>query len=241
MTSPPLCTFLLANASKSLPIADRQTPAKGGSLQRGGGVKKWFWVFAWALILTGFALYAEDSTSLSGSSATEESVEAKTIEPYVWPVANIIAGHHVKIVSTFGPRKVPMIPGLDTSTVVVPAEEQHEGVDFAVPDGTNVRAAHSGTVLFAGFSSAYVSRKDKKDKNHLVIIRHADGRSTRYVHLDRLMVRPGQQVKSGELLGTSSESDEWTTPVVHFEIREINGKAMDPLVFIPSNETASKK
>jgi murein DD-endopeptidase MepM/ murein hydrolase activator NlpD len=130
---------------------------------------------------------------------------------------------------------------LDTATVVVPADELHEGVDFAVPEGTNVHAAHSGTVLFAGFSSAYVSRKDKKDKNHLVIIRHPDGRSTRYVHLDRLMVRPGQAVKSGDVLGTSSQSDEWTTPVVHFEIRETNGKAMDPLVFIPGNETGSKQ
>ena len=129
-----------------------------------------------------------------------------------------------------------MIPGIDTATVVVPADELHEGVDFSVPADTPVRAARSGKVLFAGFSTAYVSRADKKDKNHLVIVRHADGKSTRYVHLDRLLVRPGQELKAGDILGKSSDSDEWTEPVVHFEIRDSNGKALDPVTFL--TETA---
>ena len=139
-------------------------------------------------------------------------------EPYVWPVAKRIEGHKVKIVSDFGARGVPEGPGMET----------HDGIDFGVPPDTAVRASRSGKVLFAGFSSAYVSRADKKEKNRLLIIKHADGSSTRYVHLDRLKVTPGQQVVSGQVIGTTGDSDEWTQPVLHFEVRDLGGRAVDP-------------
>jgi murein DD-endopeptidase MepM/ murein hydrolase activator NlpD len=190
-------------------------------------------VFAGALLFwSAPLLWAEDLTTVSSSSGTAVSSSTVVSEPFLWPVSPLIGGRHTKIVSKFGRRKVPAIPDLDTSTVVVPAEELHEGVDFGVPADSFVRAARSGKVIFAGFSSAYVSRKDKTDKNHLVIVRHTDGKSTRYVHLDRLMIRPGQEVKAGDILGKSSASDEWTEPVVHFEIRENNGKALDPMIFL---------
>ena len=186
-------------------------------------MKKLFWLYVWALLVVmGSALLAENLMGPAGSTVTSVSGVQVTTEPYVWPVARILNGHHVKIVSKFGRRLAP-----ETHL-----EELHEGVDFGVPEASAIRAARSGKVLFAGFSSAYVSRMDKTDKNHLVILRHADGRSTRYVHLNSLRVRPGQVVAAGDLLGTSSDSDEWTEPVVHFEIREANGKALDPIKFL---------
>ncbi len=178
-------------------------------------------------------VWADAWTATGASSGTLLSSGTAITEPFIWPVSDMIGGKRVKIVSRFGRRKVPAIPGIDTSTVVLPAEEMHEGVDFAVPADSNVRAARSGKVIFAGFSGMYVSRTDKKDKNHLVIVRHADGMSTRYVHMDRLRVRPGLDVKAGDILGSSSESNEWTEPVLHFEIRESNGKALDPMMFLP--------
>ena len=77
----------------------------------------------------------------------------------------------------------------------------HEGIDYSAPPGTVVRAARSGKVIFAGFSKMYVSRADKKDQSRFVIIRHADGQSSRYVHLAGLRVRPGQDVKPGRSSG----------------------------------------
>jgi murein DD-endopeptidase MepM/ murein hydrolase activator NlpD len=192
-------------------------------------MKQWFWLFGWALLMqAGSVLMAGDLTNPTTSVAVANGVLVST-EPFVWPVSKIIGGHHVKIVSKFGHRKAP-----DTQL-----DEVHEGIDFAVPADSNIRAARSGKVLFAGYSSAYVSRKDKTDKNHLVIVRHADGKSSRYVHLNLLRVRPGQEVKAGDLLGTSSESDEWDEPVVHFEIREANGKALDPMKFFAEPVKAS--
>ena len=163
---------------------------------------------------------AEGLAGPTASTAAVTGVQVST-EPFVWPVSKIIAGHHVKIVSKFGNRKAP-----DTQL-----EEMHKGVDFAVPEESSIRAARSGKVLFAGFSGEYVSRRDKTDKNHLVIVVHSDGKSSRYVHLNSLRVRPGQVVKAGDLLGTSADSDEWDVPVVHFEIREANGKILDPMKY----------
>jgi murein DD-endopeptidase MepM/ murein hydrolase activator NlpD len=187
------------------------------------------------------SLFAESIPGPLASSATAVSSATVADEPFVWPVSNVIAQRKIQIVSKFGRRKVPLIPGLDTSTVIVPGEEMHEGVDFSVPPESPVCAARSGKVLFAGFSTAYVSRQDKKDKNHLVIVRHADGKSTRYVHLDRLLVRPGQDLKAGDILGKSSRSDEWTEPVVHFEIREKNGQAVDPMPFFAESQKGPAK
>jgi len=163
--------------------------------------------------------YATPSSSVtvSSPSSTSSAMPAVTLstEPFVSPLGR----GKMKIVSGFGKRPVP---GDATKT------EMHEGIDIAVTPGALVRASRPGKVLFAGFSKAYASRADKTDQNHLVIVRHADGMSSRYVHLDSLRVRPMQEVASGQVLGTASESDEWTAPVLHFEIREANGKPIDP-------------
>src|SRR5205823_4126776 len=124
-----------------------------------------------------------------------------------------------KIVSRFGAR-----PALNDPA----KKEPHEGVDLAVLPGDSVKAARSGKVLFVGFSKAYVSRADKTDQQHLIIIRHSDGSSTRYVHLNALRVRPMQEVVPGQVIGTASESDEASVPVLHFEIRRSDGKALNP-------------
>ena len=117
-----------------------------------------------------------------------------------------------------------------------PKSEMHEGIDYSAAPGTEVRAARSGKVIFAGFSKMYVSRADKNDQSRLVIIRHADGQSSRYVHLGAFRVRPGQDVRSGQVVGVVAESDEWVAPVLHFEIRNIQGRAIDPETVIKEVE-----
>jgi len=182
------------------------------------------------LACVGQGLHAEDFAAPATTAAV--TVPVGELEPYIWPVAKKVNGHSVKVVSKFGRRKVPAAntpPGAAPATA---AEEQHTGVDFSVPVGTNIRAARSGKVIFAGFSSEYVSRAKKSEKSHLVIIKHADGQSSRYVHLDRLKVRYGMELKPGDVIGTSSASDEWSDPVLHFEIKDAGGKALDPLILL---------
>lgn len=161
--------------------------------------------------------YSTPSASITVVSPTSSAMPAVMLstEPFVSPLGK----GKIKIVSGFGQRAVP---GDAVKT------EMHEGIDLAIAPGSPVRAARSGKVLFAGFSRTYASRADKTDQNRLVIIRHVDGMSSRYVHLDSLRVRPMQDVVAGQMLGTAAASDEWTEPVLHFEIREANGKPINP-------------
>jgi murein DD-endopeptidase MepM/ murein hydrolase activator NlpD len=157
---------------------------------------------------------AASPVALSPTSSAMPVVALST-EPFVSPLGK----GKFKIVSGFGKRPVPT----DATKT-----ENHEGIDIAVLAGAPIRAARSGKILFAGFSKAYASRIDKTDQNRLVIVRHADGMSSRYVHLDSLRVRPMQEVTAGQVLGTAAESDEWTESVLHFEIREVNGTPVNP-------------
>jgi len=146
--------------------------------------------------------------------AAPQEPSAEALEPYVCPVSS----GRCTVVSGFGTRKIPG----KTET------ERHDGVCLRIAEGQSVRAARSGKVIFAGFSKEYASRANKKEQSRLVIVRHADGQSTRYVHLNSLSVRPPQDVKAGAVLGTAANSDEWPESVLHFEIRDVTGKPVNP-------------
>ena len=160
---------------------------------------------------------ASAPVKISTAAAVGTAVAVST-EPFVSPLGPLKG----KIVSHYGKRVAPADEGQP------PVFEMHEGIDLKVLPGDAVRAARSGKVLFAGFSKAYVGRKDKTEPIHLIIVLHADGTSTRYVHLNAIRVRPMQVVTAGQILGTASESDEWTVPVIHFEIRDAGGRPLNP-------------
>jgi|GEM_PF-2007129 len=160
-------------------------------------------------------LYVSTETAISSGVVVSVPMAAP-VEPYECPLAKCV------VLSKFGGRTVP---GKGVS-------EKHEGICLRVTPGQTVRADRSGKVIFAGFSKAYVSRADKRDQQRLVIIHHADGQSTRYVHLNTLQVKPPQEVKAGDVIGTASESDEWSEPVLHLEIRSANGTPLNPEKFL---------
>lgn len=97
-------------------------------------------------------------------------------------------------------------------------DHKHAGIDYAVPDGTAVKAARAGTVSFAGNQSGY---------GLIVIVDHGGGTSTKYAHLEKMSVTVGQQVSAGQTLGLSGHTGDATGPHVHFELTQ-NGKAIDP-------------
>jgi murein DD-endopeptidase MepM/ murein hydrolase activator NlpD len=198
-------------------------------------------LISFSLLIAG-AVYADDDVftpvDVGAPTVTESTVTTSTdavpappeeAEPFVFPLKSA----KVKIVSGFGRRNLQKLAkALETASL--PDAEFHEGVDFAVNPGAQVVAARSGKVLFAGFSTAYVSRKNKKEKSRFIIIRHADGLSTRYVHLNRIEVTPQEEVSAGDVIGTAAESDEWSQPVLHFEVRQANGKPANPAKYLPA-------
>ncbi|WP_338515087.1 murein DD-endopeptidase MepM [Erwinia aphidicola] len=115
-----------------------------------------------------------------------------------------------RVSSNFNPRRVNPVTGR-----IAP----HKGVDFAVPVGTPVLAVGDGEVI--------VSKRSGAAGNY-VAIRHGRQYMTRYMHLKKLLVKPGQKVKRGDRIALSGNTGRSTGPHVHYEIW-INNQAVNPL------------
>jgi len=95
----------------------------------------------------------------------------------------------------------------------------HNGIDFAAPVGTPVRATANGVVSEATQNSAQGGR---------VVIDHRNGFRTVYSSLERFNVRVGQRVSRGELIGATGNPGMSTAPHLHYEVHK-NGSPIDPV------------
>lgn len=89
----------------------------------------------------------------------------------------------------------------------------HSGLDLSARQGTVVRAIGSGTVMHAGYGYAGAAYG-----NH-VVIKHSDGRYTLYGHLSASVVRAGQTVSAGQMIGNVGSTGNSSGPHLHFEVR----------------------
>ena len=101
-------------------------------------------------------------------------------------------------------------------------EEEHPGIDIAMPAGRVVRAAGGGVVLSAG-------RDD--DLGLSVILAHPDDLRSIYGHMSRLTVSTGDTVPVGAVLGLTGNTGRSSAPHLHFEIRR-GDRPLDPLTFV---------
>jgi murein DD-endopeptidase MepM/ murein hydrolase activator NlpD len=100
--------------------------------------------------------------------------------------------------------------------------QMHEGIDIAVPTGTQIRAAASGTVSIAGVEGGY---------GNYTCVDHGGGLSTCYAHQEQILVSSGQHVAQAQTIGISDCTGHCLGPHVHFEVR-VNGQAVDPLGYL---------
>jgi murein DD-endopeptidase MepM/ murein hydrolase activator NlpD len=98
----------------------------------------------------------------------------------------------------------------------------HEGIDLGAPEGTPIRAAASGTVIYCGWESGY---------GNLTVIDHGGNLATAYGHQSSIAVTCGQQVAQGDVIGYVGSTGHSTGPHLHFEVR-INGSPVDPLGYL---------
>ncbi|MEU1003998.1 M23 family metallopeptidase [Streptomyces tibetensis] len=107
---------------------------------------------------------------------------------------------------------------------------KHSGQDFAVPSGTQVVAAHGGTVVKAGGNGA----GDGPAYGNAIVIKHGNGTYSQYAHLSKVEVRVGQIVKTGQEIARSGNTGNSSGPHLHFEIRTTPnyGSAVDPVKFL---------
>ncbi len=125
-----------------------------------------------------------------------------------------------RISSAFGPRKDP----------VNGRRSRHLGLDFRAKLGTPVLSTAPGQVVFAAWKGRY---------GRLVEIDHGHGIRTRYAHLHKVLVKPGQVVGHRESIGLLGSSGRSTGPHVHYEVL-VNGKQHDPMNFLKAGIHAFK-
>jgi len=100
----------------------------------------------------------------------------------------------------------------------------HDGIDIAVKNGTPVHAAAAGTVVHAG------ERLSSYGK--LIIIRHRSQLFTAYAHNQKLLVKVGDVVQTGQVISQSGHSGHSTGPHLHFEVR-IGTNPVNPMLYLP--------
>ena len=106
--------------------------------------------------------------------------------------------------------------------------QAHQGIDFAAPTGTPVRAVGDGVVDFAGWQNGY---------GNVVFIEHSRGHTTVYAHLSSMTVTRGQRVSQGQHIGGVGATGWATGPHLHFEFR-VNGVHKDPNLMASSSGSA---
>jgi len=106
----------------------------------------------------------------------------------------------------------------------------HEGMDFSADVGTPVYAAAEGVVF---------SAERRPDYGNVIDVDHGEGLVSRYAHLSRIDVRPGQLVKRGEPIGLVGSTGRSTGAHLHFEVR-IFGIAQNPARFLQPGATLAQ-
>jgi murein DD-endopeptidase MepM/ murein hydrolase activator NlpD len=146
-------------------------------------------------------------------AGTLDAVETKLNQRVRWISATpAIAPVKGIFTSGFGFRADPLTHGRGI----------HQGVDIAAAPGQPVRASADGVVVQAGLIGGL---------GEAVYVSHGFGVTTRYGHMSRIEVRPGQRVKRGDILGRVGNTGRSTGYHLHYEVR-VDGTPVNPLAYI---------
>lgn len=127
---------------------------------------------------------------------------------FIWPVT----GH---ISSIFGLRRF----------FNEQERRPHSGLDIAAPEGTPIKATADGTVIDAG---------DFFFSGNMIYLDHGQGVVSLYAHLSEIDVKPGDQIKQGEIIGKVGQTGRVTGPHLHFAVIS-NQTLIDPVFMLPKN------
>ncbi|MDR3320297.1 MAG: M23 family metallopeptidase [Desulfovibrio sp.] len=140
--------------------------------------------------------------------ALREKRDVLASMPSVWPTVGFVS-------SSFGRRISPMIGG-DSDF------HFHKGLDISNRVGTPVVVTADGTVTLVAPDGTY---------GNSIEINHGNGITTKYAHLQRGTVQPGQWVKRGQVIGFLGMTGRTTGPHLHYEVR-LHGVPMNPMRYI---------
>ena len=150
-------------------------------------------------------LYSLEDRLRVVQSGVEKRQALAAATPSIWPA-------HGWLTDSFGNRPDPFTG----------QNEFHSGLDISTDKGQPVYATANGTVQAAGWANAY---------GNMVVLDHGFGLVTRYAHLSRFNVRPGDTVKRGDVVGFAGATGRATGDHVHYEVLA-NGASLNPLRFL---------
>jgi murein DD-endopeptidase MepM/ murein hydrolase activator NlpD len=128
-------------------------------------------------------------------------------QPFIWPVTGRISGVYGSQRILNGKPKRP-----------------HYGVDIAAPTGTPVKAPADGVVTLAHNDMFY--------SGGTLIVDHGHGLSTTYMHLHKILVEKGQQVKQGDIIAQVGATGRVTGPHLHWGMNWFDTR-LDPSLLVP--------
>lgn len=121
--------------------------------------------------------------------------------PAIWPIdRSALRNNHI---GAFSPRRYHP---------VLHRVQAHTGIDFGCNRGTEVYATGDGVVELAnskGYNGGY---------GHQVLLNHGFGYKTRYAHLDKVLVQPGESVSRGQVIALTGNTGRSTGPHLHYEV-----------------------
>jgi murein DD-endopeptidase MepM/ murein hydrolase activator NlpD len=134
-------------------------------------------------------------------AAIKTAEPAGTLPSFRWPVRG-------RIISAYGPK---------------PNGQKNDGINLAVPEGTPIKAAEGGLVVYVG--------NELKGYGNLVLLRHGNGFVTAYAHNSKILVKRGETVKRGQVIARAGQTGNVSSPQLHFEIRK-GSLPVDPTKFL---------
>ena len=129
------------------------------------------------------------------------------------------AAETVTVPATPPPRFVWPVDGKVVSNYGTAGGQKNDGIDIQATKGEAVKAADSGTVVYAG--------SEVRGMGNLVLVSHSGGYITAYANNEALLVKKGDAVKKGQSIAKADAK-------LHFEVRR-NNKTIDPLTVLPKN------
>lgn len=157
--------------------------------------------------MASLAAFEEESNKIASQIRSLQSSSGKAPSSMVWPCPA-----SRRVTSPYGPRTHP----------IKKTKSVHTGVDIGAPSGSNIVAAADGTVIAAGYNSAY---------GNYIIIDHGGGVSTLYGHMSAFVAHNGDAVMANQLIGKVGSTGLSTGPHLHFEVRK-NGAHTSPNPYI---------
>lgn len=147
---------------------------------------------------------AAETIAIAKEPTPEETTGTVTPGSFRWPVRG-------RVIQEFGAK---------------PNGEKNEGINLAVPEGTSVKAADDGEVIYAG--------NEIKGYGNLIVVRHGNGYTTAYAHASELLVNRGDKINRGQIIARAGATGSVSQPQLHFELRK-GQKPVDPKPFLASN------